>query len=346
MELEQSELRDVARQMLSGLADADPSALWSAAQDAGWTALTGPEAQGGLEQPFAAAAWLYLELGRALSPLPLAASLAAVDALAAAPASAARDALLEQIIGGEAVGASLLQPADVPLEVSGDAVSGVLSAVADADAASHILVASGPAQLVALVPASAAGLGATPRRTWDETRRLHDVTLTDLSLADAPFVLKGADAQPALDAIAAHLHFAVAADCVGAAEAALEQSVEYLKTRRQFDRPLAMFQALKHRCADLLTRISLAEAFVADQVDRAARGEGDRLTLARGAKAMASGVFRQVAEEAVQLHGGIAMTTEYPCHRFLKRALLNEHLASGNATCELAVADAFMASNG
>ena len=149
------------------------------------------------------------------------------------------------------------------------------------------------------------------------------------------------EADEAIAALSTHLHFAIAADSVGAAETILELTVDYLKQRRQYDRPLAMFQALKHRCADLKTMIAAADALLAAHL-RAAE-TGDALTLGRGAKSIASATFRAVAEEAIQLHGGMGMTMEHPAHLYLKRALLNEHLASGDDACDLAVADALIA---
>ena len=150
---------------------------------------------------------------------------------------------------------------------------------------------------------------------------------------------RGVLAASACTALATHLHFAIAADCVGAAGALLEQTVEHLKTRRQFDRPLASFQALKHRCADLKVTIQAAEALLADYLSRLEGAPwGERLALARAAKSIASSAFRSVAEEAMQLHGGMSMSAEHNCHLFLKRALLNEQLASQNDACDLAVA--------
>jgi alkylation response protein AidB-like acyl-CoA dehydrogenase len=99
-------------------------------------------------------------------------------------------------------------------------------------------------------------------------------------------------------------------------------TVDYLKTRKQFDRPIAMFQALKHRCADLKTRIVSAEALL-----WARAGDVGASAVQLGAlKALACEVFRFTAEEAIQLHGGIGLTEEHNCHLFMKRAELNRWL--------------------
>jgi alkylation response protein AidB-like acyl-CoA dehydrogenase len=129
----------------------------------------------------------------------------------------------------------------------------------------------------------------------------------------------------------------LAADGVGGASAALEMTVEYLQARKQFGRPLAMFQALKHRCADLKTQIAAAEALFWSVAEARGDGAQDPLLAAAGAKSYAAEVFDAVAEEAIQLHGGIGLTAEHPCHLFLKRALLNEALAVGGDAWDAAV---------
>jgi alkylation response protein AidB-like acyl-CoA dehydrogenase len=100
-------------------------------------------------------------------------------------------------------------------------------------------------------------------------------------------------------------------------------TIDYLKLRKQFDRPLALFQALKHRVADCKIRIAAAEALL-----WARAGQADLSPVEAGAlKALATQVYAEVAEEAIQLHGGIGLTQEHPCHHFLKRALLNRTLS-------------------
>ena len=115
---------------------------------------------------------------------------------------------------------------------------------------------------------------------------------------------------------------ALAADSLGGADAALRMTIDYLETRRQFDRPLALFQALKHRVADMKTALVAAEALFWGRADDS-NADATRM----GAmKAHAANVYRLIAEEAIQLHGGIGLTMEHPCHLFLKRATLNAAL--------------------
>ncbi|HMO67566.1 MAG TPA: acyl-CoA dehydrogenase family protein [Novosphingobium sp.] len=102
-------------------------------------------------------------------------------------------------------------------------------------------------------------------------------------------------------------------------------TIEYLGMRKQFDRPLAMFQALKHRCADLKTRIVAAEALLWNRANAADATATDLGAL----KSHAAQVYQLVTEEAIQLHGGIGLTEEYQIHLFMKRALLNAQLCGG-----------------
>jgi alkylation response protein AidB-like acyl-CoA dehydrogenase len=347
MRIEQIELRDAARNILTGLDSKSASAMaWRTITDAGWLALTAPEASGGLDQPLSAACWLHLEQGRALSRIPLLPALMAVDALRACARSRLHDAWIERVLSGEQLAVSLLEPTAADLSLSGKKLSGTVAAVQNAGHASHALISLAAEQLVALVPLDQAGVTVVCCPMWDKTREFTELVLSDVALDDSLVLARGAEARAAIEALVVHLHFGVAADCVGAAEALLQQTVEYLRMRRQFDRPLAMFQALKHRCADLRVTVAAAEALLDDRLQALEEGRGHPIALAKAAKSMCSSAYRAVAEESLQLHGGIGMTAEHPCHLFLKRALLNENLASPDDACDLAVAEDFLQSLG
>jgi alkylation response protein AidB-like acyl-CoA dehydrogenase len=204
-------------------------------------------------------------------------------------------------------------------------VHGVLRSVPDADLASHILVWGGKDDVCGLVALDDAKVQRAPRRTWDETRPLFEVKFEGAALTK---VLALGEAATDLQRRAEeHMLQGVAADSLGAASALLDLTVEYLQTRRQFERPLAMFQALKHRCADLAAMIAASEALLR----RSARGTSseplDAVLSAGLLKSQAASVFHTVAEEAIQLHGGIGLTAEHSCHLFFKRATLNGALA-------------------
>ncbi len=303
MTMTRAELEAAAAQAFDGLTlvpDAEQS--WQTIAEMGWLMMCVPEDRGGLGQGGEARAVIHHAMGRALVPGPTIAQMAVVDALAAGVRTDETDALLEAAVAGDVMTASMA------LSLAED----VLIAVPDADRASHVLHMT--SERIALVPLE--GCEVVGRETWDETRRLFDVRVPG---SQGVTIAEGNAARELAETVRANLLLALAADALGGAEAALAMSVEYLGTRRQFDRPLAMFQALKHRCADLRVAISLADALLWQEA------ASPDLSLARAGalNALACQVYKETAEEAIQLHGGIGLTLEHPCHLFLKRAFLN-----------------------
>lgn len=285
MNMDRSELQDSARKAFgeAGLAP-DTHTSWAKLTEMGWFMMTVPEAQGGLGMGREAMGVIHYELGRALLPGPAIAQMLVIEALAAT----GQDDLLERAMGGEVMTTNLCN-------------------ALDADTASHILVVSDDS--IALAPLASF----THCITWDETRRLFNATASEQTL-----LAIGVEAAALANRLRAQFLFMLAADSLGGAEAALNMTIEYLKTRRQFDRPLAMFQALKHRVADLKIAHRAAEALLWD------RAAGEPSLAEMGAlKAHCTTAYARIAEEAIQLHGGIGLTQEYPCHLFLKRAFLN-----------------------
>ena len=119
---------------------------------------------------------------------------------------------------------------------------------------------------------------------------------------------------------------AICAESLGAMEVAKDMTVEYMKTRKQFGIPIGKFQALQHRMADVLIELEQMRSAV---VNAAGNLDADRVTRERevsAAKYLAGNVGRQVAEEAIQIHGGIGMTWEYAVGHFAKRIIMIDHL--------------------
>jgi alkylation response protein AidB-like acyl-CoA dehydrogenase len=120
----------------------------------------------------------------------------------------------------------------------------------------------------------------------------------------------------------------VASDSLGAARAILSQTIEYLKGRQQFGRPVGSFQALKHRAADMAARLAVMEHLVA----QGAQSFGpDAAMWSFVAKSETCDAFNDIAADCIRLHGGVGFTWEYDAHLFLKRAHLNGVLAGTNA---------------
>lgn len=305
MTMARAELRDATRKAFSagGLAP-DFDASWNTVAEMGALMMAVPEDLGGLGLGREASGVIHTELGRTLAPGPAIAQMLVIEALCAADGLAERQDLLDRAMTGEVMTASLAR-ADA---------WGSLTCVPDADRASHVLVVQ--EDRITLVPLEGAEF--TARETWDRTRRLFDVR----PIGDGLVLAEGDAATALRQRLEAQLLFALAGDSLGGADAILDLTIEYLGTRRQFDRPLALFQALKHRVADMKTWLSAAEALFWNRAIDPDAGVPELGAL----KAHAASVYRAIAEDAVQLHGGIGLTMEHHCHLFLKRATLNSAL--------------------
>lgn len=257
-------------------------ALWQLlCEQVGAAALVVPEDFGGAGGEFADAAVVLEELGKALVPTPLLGSTLAELALLAAEEP--DGAALEQLAAGAAIGTVVFD---------GDyALNGDLVGPAD------VVIGTDGAQLTRW-----GTFTATPLATMDPTRRLGRLSAGETAVI-------GAD--PGLADYAAIL---LAAEQIGAATRCLELTVDYTKSRVQFGRPIGSFQALKHRMADLYVAVSAARAVVNDAV------ADPSATSAALARVTASEAFSVVAAEAIQLHGGIAITWESDIQLYFKRA--------------------------
>lgn len=317
MTIELEELRDAAQKAFPQDKSVARDESWARIVELGWLMLDLPEDRGGLGLPRAATATILSEQGRVLATAPLIPALLGLQAIAASPTLADRDGWIARICGGEYVALHML-PSTVTARADGT-LEGRIAGVFEADMASHII--AGVAGRYALIPLDAPGVEVIERPLWDRTRRLFDVALSGHAIDPALVLAEGPAATALHDRISSSAQLALAADSLGGASALLELTVDYLKLRRQFDRPLALFQALKHRAADLKVALSAAEALLWS------RAAGDTTPVEMGAmKALATTTARRIAEEAIQLHGGIGLTEEHPCHRYMKRAFLNSAL--------------------
>lgn len=336
-----NELKASARQVVEGEGTAAAEdTLWPLTVELGWLLTGVPEEADGLGLGVHGLSMLHTELGRGLAQVPFLSASLAVDAIVHSDAADKAD-LLARFTTGECATAPL---ADVSTLTFSDTLNGTLSVVPSADTATAVLVWGG--DCVALVNLDQAGVALAPRGTWDTTRRMFDVTFNNVALADQTVLARGDAATSLIARLQTLRDFGLAADSIGAAAGLLAITIEHLTTRVQFGRPLALFQALKHRCADMKTLIDAAEALLADSLARISDSqlaEVDSQFLGKKAKLVACTMFADVAEEALQLHGGIGMASEHPCHLFLKRSMLNEYLGSGDGKYELEIADRFLA---
>ena len=310
--------------------------LWKAvAVDLGLAGLLVPEELGGAGGTPRDAAVVLGELGRVVAPVPFLTS--AVVATAAALPSGDHQ-LLGRLASGE-VAAALLVPLTASgttfsavVETDGSGLTGRVPVVADAGEADVLLVPVRTAGGVELhvVEAGAAGLRVAPVASLDMTRQVADVTLE--AVASLPLLGAGDGAGDGEGAVRRALRLGaalLASEQVGLAERCLEDTVRYLKERRQFGRVLASYQALKHRLADLYIEVESARAAAQYAAAAACNDDPDLGVAVEVAQAYCSEVAVHAAEECVQLHGGIGMTWEHPAHLYLKRAKADQ-LAFGS----------------
>ncbi|MER6784551.1 acyl-CoA dehydrogenase family protein [Streptomyces sp. NPDC000658] len=326
---EEEALRAAVRDLLADHCDApgviartesgDPHDLsaWKALADGmGLAGLLVPEARGGQGATHREAAVVLEELGRAVAPVPyLTSAVVATEALLACE----DDELLGRLASGRTIGALAvglhLAPgaAHQVAHVENGVLRGELTGVADAAVADVLLV---PGDDGALYAVRAQDATVTPQTSFDLTRPLATVTL-----ADAPGRRLG-DAGPAVRRALRAGAGLLASEQLGLAEWALTETVRYLKDRKQFNRPVGGFQALKHRLAQLWLEVVSLRAAARAAADALAAGESsDETSVAVAvAQAYAAPVAVRAAEEALQLHAGIGMTWEHPVHLYLKRA--------------------------
>ncbi len=326
---EEEALRAAVRDLLADHCDApgviartesgaphDLSAWKALADGMGLAGLLVPEAQGGQGATHREAAVVLEELGRAVAPVPyLTSAVVATEALLAC----GDDELLGRLASGRTIGALAvglhLAPgaAHQVARVENCVLRGELTGVADAAVADVLLV---PGDDGALYAVQAQDATVTPQTSFDLTRPLATVTLTD-----APGRRLG-DAGPAVRRALRAGAGLLASEQLGLADWALTETVRYLKERKQFNRPVGGFQALKHRLAQLWLEVVSLRAAARGAADALAAGESsDEASVAVAvAQAYAAPVAVRAAEEALQLHAGIGMTWEHPVHLYLKRA--------------------------
>ncbi|WP_310532866.1 acyl-CoA dehydrogenase family protein [Novosphingobium sp.] len=314
--IELSELRDSATKAFpAGAILPNREESWQLAAEMGWLLVDLPEDLGGLGLGRDAAGAIVQELGKVLCTAPLIPALLALRGIASAPDFDGKAELIERICGGEYLPLNML-PAKVA--ASGATLSGTVSGLFEADMAGQVLI--GSSEGYHIVDLAATGVQLVERPLWDESRKLYDL---ELDGAESTLIAGGNQSAILHDEIARTAHVLLAADSLGGASATLDLTVEYLKVRKQFDRPLAMFQALKHRCADLRIALTVAEALYEA---RAAAADTAPVVDLGAMKAHATDAYRYITEEAIQLHGGIGLTQEYPVHHYMKRAMLNLQL--------------------
>ncbi len=312
---------------------------WRRGAALGWTSMLVPEAHGGGSLAGEGLLDLVIvaeEMGRLVSPGPLLTTNVVADALAARGTSEQREQLLPAIVSGELVATwafsepgGRCHPDDVQLEASprgdGFVLQGSKSHVEAAGEADHFLVTArtGDGLTQLLVPADAIGVTLTRMESLDLVRRFAELRFDDVALPAS--ALLGEVGQAAGD-VERQLEVALAIQCaetVGVVDRVFEFTLEYMFDRFSFGRPLASYQALKHRMADMKMWLEASHA-IATAAARAVQARAaDAGKLVSAAKSYIGDHATKIIQECVQMHGGMGVTWEHDIHLYLRRATVN-----------------------
>lgn len=294
--------------------------LWQQMVELGWTSLAVPESAGGIGMPVVAVAGLIEEVGRAAFPCPLLATLNATYVLAACGSGG--EAALAEIAQGQTATLAMTNrhgswdTADTDVRCAHGTLNGTAWFVQDARKVGRLLVSAQTSSGQALywVAADAPGVSIAPDAIVDLTRDQAHITFDNVAAQEVDD-----DGLAALEKAMPAIWTLLAADITGAAEWQLQTTVEYAKTRQQFEHPLGFFQAVKHPLVDVMILIDECKSLLYNaacaydtEPERAAQ-------TAHMAKAASSELAAFASGRSVQYHGGIGFTWECFVHLYFKR---------------------------
>ena len=311
----------------------ESEAMWKDMAQLGWLGLALPEAHGGSDLGMVETAVLLDELGRACCPGPYLPTVVAATAINTAGTDAQKSRWLPAVCSGSARAALALIDGELsyaPEAVTtraeksgaGWTLSGVKPFVAWANVADVLVVpARTPEGLTLfLVDPSSRGITLTPVTGMDLATRWVNVTLDKVPVGAEAVLGKPGQGQPLLEAVLRAGAIGASAEMLGAARRCLDMAVEYAKVREQFGQPIGSFQAIRHKCAEMLLEVENSHAAVYYAAWALDARADDADMAASVAKAYVGDSARKVCGEAIQVHGGIGFTWEYDLHLYFKRA--------------------------
>ena len=313
----------------------ESEALWKEMAQLGWLGLALPEEAGGSALGLVETAILQEELGRAACPSPYLPTVLAGMGIARFGSAAQKSRWLPAIAGGSARGTVAVMERELdwdPRSIQTRAeerggkvvLSGVKQFVPWAHVAELILVPAVTASGLAMfaVEASAPGVSVTPLTSLDPGLRLSTVALEGATVGAEARLPSG----DALEFIMQRGAVAAAAEMLGASRRCLDMAVDYAKVREQFGQPIGSFQAIRHKCAEMLLEVENSFSAVYYAAWSLEHGAEDGPLSASVAKAYVNDASRKVCGDAIQVHGGIGFTWEYDLHLYFKRAKALEPL--------------------
>jgi alkylation response protein AidB-like acyl-CoA dehydrogenase len=325
--------------------------LWAQMAELGWVGLVFPEEYGGDGAEFTDLVVLLEEMGRALVPGAFFSSiLLGGSALLEAANEEQKERWLAPLAAGQLKATLALTemgeesgPEGVALKAEQSAAGFLLDGtklfVPDAQVADLIICAartsrsSNPADGITLLAVDRAseGIKITPLKTMDATRRLYEVSFSRVCVPADRVLGTVGEAWPVIQKVINRAAIGLSAEMVGGAQRVLDLCVEYAKTRVQFGRPIGSFQAIQHRCAEMLLLTESARSAVYAAACAVSENSQELPLLASIAKAYTSDAYSWAAGEGIQLHGGMGYTWECDLHLYFKRAKADE-VTFGDAT--------------
>ncbi len=335
--LEEKSSEATVRELMETESGYDEAVWAQMAEQLGLQSLIIPEQYGGQGFTWVEMVVVLEEMGRALlcAPFFSSAILATSALIESGDADAASD-YLPQLASGELIATVALteengrwDEAGITATATADGDSWTLDGgkhyVLDGHTAGLLIVAARTAAGVSLfaIDGDAAGLERTPLSTMDQTRKQAKITLSS-----TPGRLIGTDGAgwDTLVKVLDRAAVALAAEQVGGAQMVLDMAVQYAKDRVQFGRPIGSFQAIKHKCADMLLEVESAKSAAYYAAWCAAEDNDELPAMASLAKSYCSEAYFHAASENIQIHGGIGFTWEHPAHLYFKRAKSSELL--------------------
>lgn len=323
-------------------------ALWKTMAELGWLGLVIPEEFDGAGLSYVDLVLVLEEMGRVVLPSPFIWTAMVAEALKRAGSESQKKSLLPKIAAGNLIATPAYLEASAVWGAAGITLSarqsgsnftleGAKLFVNDAHIADCLLVAartggSGEEGVTLFaLESKRAGISITPLKTMDQTRKLSEVKFTGVAATAADVVGEAGKGWKVLSEVIDRGKVMLAAEMVGGAQKVLDTTVEYAKVRVQFGRPIGSFQAVQHKCANMMVNVEGAKSAVYYAAWALSNEVAEGPLAAAVAKTAASDAYRRVSADGIQLHGGIGFTWDHDMHLYFKRAKSSE-FTFGDAT--------------